>query len=178
VPHPTFIVDADVRILEMNRAAEALTGKSSSTVYLGRGGEVLHCINAASAPAGCGTGQNCKSCVIRSAVQSAIRGQSVERRRMSLQVLDEKGQHAMQLLITASPIDEADQTVLLMVEDVTELSTLRGLIPMCMNCRRIRNDEQFWQSVEEYFHEAAGVDFSHGLCLECKEKMLASREED
>jgi hypothetical protein len=54
-----------------------------------------------------------------------------------------------------------------MIEDITEISTLKSIIPMCMKCRKIRNDEQYWQSVEQYFHEHIGVDFSHGICPEC-----------
>ena len=59
---------------------------------------------------------------------------------------------------------------LLMIEDVTELLSLRALIPICMMCKKIRDDEQYWHEVEEYFHDQIGVDFSHGLCPACVKK--------
>jgi hypothetical protein len=43
---------------------------------------------------------------------------------------------------------------------------------MCMKCRKIRNDEQYWQTVEQYFHEHIGVDFSHGICPKCVDEFF------
>jgi hypothetical protein len=63
---------------------------------------------------------------------------------------------------------------LVIIEDITEISTLKSIIPMCMQCRKIRNDEQYWQTVEQYFHEHIGVDFSHGICPDCIDKFRRS----
>lgn len=52
-----------------------------------------------------------------------------------------------------------------------ELRTLRGLIPICAGCKKIRNDDGFWQQVEEYFRDRADVEFSHGLCPECVQRL-------
>jgi hypothetical protein len=87
---------------------------------------------------------------------------------MKMDFLPGAGRKTMELLITASPIAGSDERLaLLIIEDITEISTLKSIIPMCMKCRKIRNDEQYWQSVEQYFHEHIGVDFSHGICPEC-----------
>jgi hypothetical protein len=87
---------------------------------------------------------------------------------MKMDFLPGSGRKTMELLITASPIASSDERLaLLIIEDITEISTLKSIIPMCMKCRKIRNDEQYWQSVEQYFHEHIGVDFSHGICPEC-----------
>lgn len=77
----------------------------------------------------------------------------------------------LELLITATPLTlPSAKAVLLTIEDVTELSSLRSIIPICMHCKRIRNDDQYWQEVEIYFRSQVGVDFSHGVCPECFEK--------
>jgi GAF domain-containing protein len=48
-----------------------------------------------------------------------------------------------------------------------EVATLRDLLPMCAWCRKIRDDEQLWMGVEEYFTTHSNTRFSHGICPEC-----------
>lgn len=50
---------------------------------------------------------------------------------------------------------------------LAEIKTLRGLLPICMHCKKIRDDQGFWQQMEIYFHAHTNVEFSHGLCPEC-----------
>jgi len=47
---------------------------------------------------------------------------------------------------------------------------LRGLLPICSYCKRIRNDTGFWQQVEIYIQEHSRADFSHGICPSCLEQ--------
>ena len=47
---------------------------------------------------------------------------------------------------------------------------LQGMIPICMHCKRIRNQEQLWEKVETYIETRSGAKFSHALCTECLEK--------
>ncbi len=56
--------------------------------------------------------------------------------------------------------------------------TLQGLLPICMQCKRIRNGEQVWERLESYLEEHADVEFSHGLCDECLTKTCATARED
>jgi len=48
-----------------------------------------------------------------------------------------------------------------------EVRTLRGLLPICMHCKRIRNDNDSWERIESYLESRSEVAFSHGLCSEC-----------
>lgn len=48
-----------------------------------------------------------------------------------------------------------------------EVVTLRGLIPMCAGCKRIRSDQGFWHEVAEYLQKMGGIQVTHGLCPEC-----------
>jgi CheY-like chemotaxis protein len=50
---------------------------------------------------------------------------------------------------------------------LTQVKKLRGLIPICAWCKKIRNDQNFWQQVEEYMGEHGDVRFSHGICPTC-----------
>ena len=50
---------------------------------------------------------------------------------------------------------------------------LRGLLPICSYCKRIRDDNQYWQQVEGYIAEHSDAQFSHGICPSCFERVSA-----
>jgi PAS domain S-box-containing protein len=50
---------------------------------------------------------------------------------------------------------------------LAEVKTLRDILPICSYCRKIRDDENFWHSVEGYLLEHTGTRFSHGICPDC-----------
>ena len=53
-----------------------------------------------------------------------------------------------------------------------EVKTLRGIIPICASCKKIRDDKGFWQQVEVYVSAHSEAMFSHGSCPECTEKII------
>jgi DNA-binding response OmpR family regulator len=67
----------------------------------------------------------------------------------------------------------------LLSDRVKELETslkrikqLQGLLPICSYCKKIRNDQNYWQKVETYISEHAEVKFTHGVCPECYQKIV------
>lgn len=52
-----------------------------------------------------------------------------------------------------------------------DVKILRGLIPICASCKKIRNDGGFWQQLEEYIGEHSEAEFSHGICQPCVKKL-------
>lgn len=48
-----------------------------------------------------------------------------------------------------------------------EIKVLRGILPICSFCKNIRNDEGYYEQIEEYIHKHSGVDFSHTICPTC-----------
>jgi hypothetical protein len=76
----------------------------------------------------------------------------------------------VEFMITASPIPQSPGLVLIVLENITEISTLKDIIPICMSCRKVRDDRQYWEQVEGYLLKHAGLLFSHGLCPPCAEK--------
>lgn len=52
-------------------------------------------------------------------------------------------------------------------QSLKEIKTLRGILPICSRCKKIRNDEGAWTQLEVYVHERTEADFSHGCCPEC-----------
>jgi PleD family two-component response regulator len=54
---------------------------------------------------------------------------------------------------------------------LAQVRRLSGLLPMCANCKKIRNDQGYWEQVEVYIHEHSEADFSHGFCPDCAQKL-------
>jgi CheY-like chemotaxis protein len=48
---------------------------------------------------------------------------------------------------------------------------LQGILPICSSCRKIRDDEGFWTQVEVYFHDHSDLEFSHGICPDCQDRL-------
>ncbi|HYC72047.1 MAG TPA: hypothetical protein VEB66_12615 [Opitutaceae bacterium] len=48
-----------------------------------------------------------------------------------------------------------------------EVRTLSGLLPMCAWCKKVRDDEGYWEQVEEYFSRRSQIRFTHGVCVDC-----------
>jgi CheY-like chemotaxis protein len=61
---------------------------------------------------------------------------------------------------------------------LSEVKVLRGLIPICASCKKIRNDGGFWQQLEEYIGEHSEAEFSHGLCQPCLKKLYPGVYQD
>ncbi len=55
-------------------------------------------------------------------------------------------------------------------EALDQIRTLRGILPICMHCKKIRDDRGYWNQVETYVRDHTEAEFSHGICPECMEK--------
>jgi phosphoserine phosphatase RsbU/P len=55
---------------------------------------------------------------------------------------------------------------------LAQIKTLKGLLPICMYCKKIRDDKQYWQQVEGYIAEHTEAQFSHSICPDCYKKYV------
>ncbi len=55
---------------------------------------------------------------------------------------------------------------------ISRVKQLQGLLPICAYCKKIRDDRNYWQQVEEYVSAHTDAQFSHGICPECYERVL------
>ncbi|MGE5343584.1 MAG: response regulator [Candidatus Omnitrophota bacterium] len=62
---------------------------------------------------------------------------------------------------------EKEKLITELKEALTKINTLSGLLPMCSNCKKIRNDNGYWEQVEAYIEKHSHAEFSHGICPEC-----------
>jgi PAS domain-containing protein len=172
IPLPIFVVDDDVRIFWSNQSALPLLDREPDLVFLQRCGDIMHCLHAVESSEGCGRTKFCKDCSIRNSVQQSFQGQRVVRARNRMRMVGKGEVVEIDLLVTTTPFAYQDESlVLLILEDITELMELKGIVPICAYCKKIRVDEAFWQSVETYFKKNLNLDFSHGVCPECAHKL-------
>jgi PAS domain S-box-containing protein len=71
--------------------------------------------------------------------------------------------------ITARVRLEAERERLItdLKDALANIKTLRGLLPICAGCKKVRDDKGYWQQIEAYVSDHTEAEFSHGLCPEC-----------
>ena len=65
--------------------------------------------------------------------------------------------------------DERDRMLLELQTALAEVKSLQEILPICSYCKKIRDDENYWQTVEGYISTHTGATFSHGICPTCYE---------
>ncbi|MCX5863721.1 MAG: DUF3365 domain-containing protein [Deltaproteobacteria bacterium] len=54
---------------------------------------------------------------------------------------------------------------------MAKVKTLKGLLPICASCKKIRDDQGYWTQIENYIHKHSDAEFSHGICPDCAKKL-------
>ena len=67
--------------------------------------------------------------------------------------------------------EEKERLIVELQEALANVKTLSGLLPICANCKKIRDDDGYWMRVEQYFTEHSGAQFSHGICPDCGKQL-------
>jgi PAS domain S-box-containing protein len=66
---------------------------------------------------------------------------------------------------------ERERLIKELQDALADIKTLSGLVPICANCKKIRDDKGFWMQVESYIQERSQARFSHGICPDCMAKL-------
>ncbi len=166
------------RVVFMNPVAEGLTGWKQAEAVGRDLAEVFHIINEATGE----TVENPATRVLREGVVAGLANHTLLINKNGAKIpIDDSG----------APIRAADGTisgVVLTFRDITErrqaeqalqakneqleaalehVKQLSGLLPICANCKKIRDDEGYWQDVYVYIREHSEVEFTHGICPDC-----------
>ncbi|RPI05424.1 MAG: PAS domain S-box protein [Ignavibacteriae bacterium] len=88
-------------------------------------------------------------------------------------VLNEQKYIASFIDITKRKHAEADREKLIgeLQQAIVEVKTLRGLIPICSSCKKIRDDKGYWNILESYLVKHSDAQFTHGICPDCMAKL-------
>jgi len=66
--------------------------------------------------------------------------------------------------------EEREKLIHELQDALANIKTLRGLLPICSYCKKIRDDKGYWNRIESYIQDHSGAEFTHGMCPECLKK--------
>jgi FixJ family two-component response regulator len=72
---------------------------------------------------------------------------------------------------------EKDQLIRQLQDALDQVKTLKGIVPICASCKKIRDDKGYWQQVEIYIQKHSDAEFSHGVCPDCLRKYYPEQAE-
>ena len=105
--------------------------------------------------------------------QNAKQGIEIENRPV-LAILKQVAEIEMALSLAQQEIrrreaaeKERDKVILELQKALSEVKTLRGLIPICAHCKSIRDDKGYWNRIEAYIQQHSDAEFSHSICPDC-----------
>ncbi len=67
--------------------------------------------------------------------------------------------------------DEREKLIAELREAVNNIKTLRGMLPICASCKKVRDDKGYWTQIEAYVRDHSEAEFTHGICPECAKKL-------
>ena len=73
---------------------------------------------------------------------------------------------------------EREKLICELQEALKNVKTLSSLLPICMSCKKIRDDKGYWNQIEEYITEHTDTLFSHGVCPDCLKKMYSDFDKE
>lgn len=73
---------------------------------------------------------------------------------------------------------EKERLIAELQKSLTQVKTLRGLLPICSNCKKIRDDEGYWNKIESYIKTHSEAEFTHSICPECAKKLYPELYDD
>jgi phosphoserine phosphatase RsbU/P len=59
-----------------------------------------------------------------------------------------------------------------LMDALSQVKQLQGILPICSHCKKVRNDQNYWQQVEGYISAHTEVQFSHSVCPDCYEAIV------
>ena len=109
--------------------------------------------------------------------QSGKKGTTIENRPV-LAILKKVAEIKKELILAQAEIErrkklekEREKLIIQLQQAVSEIKTLQGFLPICANCKKIRDDEGYWQQIEKYIEDRSDAQFSHSICPECTRKL-------
>ena len=73
---------------------------------------------------------------------------------------------------------ELNENVKELRKALAEVRTLKGIVPICANCKNVRDDQGYWNRVESYLNEHTEADFTHAVCPDCMKRLYPQFRDD
>ncbi|MGI6685307.1 MAG: histidine kinase [Bacillota bacterium] len=172
IPAVTLIVNSLGRVRAINSVTIEKFNVSKKEAYLMKSGKVFNCINTKEDPEACGTKKTCEECIIRNTATSAIQGNHIKRAKGKLVVELDNELMELHLLVSASPLKyNNEQFAIVILEDISNIVELQGLLPICCNCKKIYTEEGYWERLEKYIEQHSEAEFTHDICPQCIQQL-------
>ncbi len=164
-PIPMILIDQDRRVRLANRAMLQFTGGNENDPLGRTGGEVLHCVYSLQDPRGCGFGEKCRTCLIRSTVTDALEYHRHHRKvEVRCSINREQSIVDKTVLLSASPLKTSDQNmVLVSIEDITEQKAAE---------EALKESESAHRSLMESTSDAILIVDAERLIVSCNQAFL------
>ena len=107
----------------------------------------------------------------------AVRYASVYLALLLLMFVLEKLREKVQFSLHEAHVKQK-QLVSELQEKISEIRTLQGILPICAGCKKVRNDQGYWQQVERYIQDHSNARISHGICPDCSKKLYPELQEE
>jgi PAS domain-containing protein len=180
LPCAVVLLNRALEIEALNGPALAWIGTEETRVLGRRPGDALGCVSAIAAEEGCGGGPLCGKCLLRHSALEVLGGTGVSQREVRVTTGRDGGDGGEQehlVLLSGSPFSTGDREYALEVlQDVTLLHRLRGLLPICASCKKIRREDQAWEVLEAFIEGHSHAEFTHSICPNCLERLYPEYE--
>ena len=99
-------------------------------------------------------------------------------------IMDESGQvrqvvHIARNITERKQVEEEREKLIVELQTaLSEIKTLRGLLPICMNCHKIKTEHGAWNKLETYISKHSDAEFTHGICPDCFLKQMGDIEKE
>ncbi len=174
IPAPVFLVDEDLHILESNSAGAALSSDASRIVVGKRCCEVQQCIHVNAEDDELRFSTACITCKLKNSVEQSLKGQRAIREKLRITCSNAKAVFPTTKFVTTTPFDHQAKTVVLLVlEEMLPLESSKEKLAVCANCKKIRNDDEFWEGADQFLGKYLNLMVSHGLCPECAQTLYS-----
>lgn len=171
LPVIVLVLDMDRRVHFANRYMEKMFGCNNAAIDLQQYGVMCKCIFAKDSGM-CGYTRQCEKCVLKNALLRAFTHHAVTNAKGHITTQTAQGMRSHNLLITATPINISEEMLVLMTfEDLSSITQLNGLLPICSSCKRIRTAEGLWLNFEQYIEKHSEAQFTHDCCPDCLKRV-------
>jgi len=166
LPIPIFIITKDITIEDCNPAALRLLNLTDSAAIKHiHSGNVLSCIHTIGHQT-CGCSDSCTKCDIRNSLTITFdTKETVTQKQTVIKVHKDHEIRTVNALI--STFNLTNDYSVLVIENITDIVEMQKLIPVCSNCKKVRTDSNFWNTIEEYVESTTGHEITHGICPTC-----------
>jgi len=115
-------------------------------------------------------------CIVYGGFYWRVRIIKAQKKRLEAQVNERTEQLNSTNLKLGKEVDEHQNTIVKLKSTLKEVKTLSGLLPICANCKKIRDDKGYWNNLESYIQKHSDVSFSHGMCIDCSDELYGNED--